>query len=164
MRTNPRATGRSSRPGRVLLGMILTAALAGTLAACSGSGTPAANTATTRPPAVAPRATTPAAASTTPAPAGTGLSGKWSGMYSGAYQGTFTLNWQQSGTKLSGTIQLSNPPGTLSINGQVTGGSIQFGTVGSTAITYSGSVSGSTMSGQYQVQGSAGGPWSATQS
>ena len=43
------------------------------------------------------------------------------------------------------------------------GASIQFGTVGSTAITYAGTVSGSSMSGNYQVGGSAGGPWSASQ-
>lgn len=40
----------------------------------------------------------------------------------------------------------------------------QVGTVGSTAITYSGTVSGSSMSGRYQVHngGAAGEPWSAS--
>ena len=37
------------------------------------------------------------------------LSGTWSGTYSGAYHGSFTLNWKQSGSSLSGTIELSNP-------------------------------------------------------
>jgi hypothetical protein len=44
-------------------------------------------------------------------------------------------------------------------------GTISFGTVGSQAITYSGSVSGDSMSGTYKVQtpnGSVGGSWSAT--
>jgi hypothetical protein len=39
--------------------------------------------------------------------------------------------------------------------------------VGSTAITYSGTVSGNSMSGTYKVKtasGSVGGPWSATKS
>ena len=55
--------------------------------------------------------------------------------------------------------------GSLDINGTVNGGTISFGTVGSQAITYSGSVSGDSMSGTYEVQsggGSAGGSWSAT--
>jgi hypothetical protein len=46
----------------------------------------------------------------------------------------------------------------------VSGGSIRFGTVGSAAITYTGSVSGTSMSGTYQVAGSPGGSWSATKS
>jgi hypothetical protein len=44
----------------------------------------------------------------------------------------------------------------------VGGGSIQFGTLGSTAITYSGTVSGSSMSGTYKVGGAQGGNWSAS--
>jgi hypothetical protein len=46
----------------------------------------------------------------------------------------------------------------------VQGDSISFGTVGSTAITYSGKVSGGSMSGSYQVSDGQGsqGPWSAS--
>jgi hypothetical protein len=94
----------------------------------------------------------------------TGLSGKWSGQYSGAFTGTFTLTWQQSESKLSGTIHLSSGQ-SPHINGSVNGNTIRFGTVGSTAITYSGMVSGNSMSGTYKVQtsnGSVGGQWSAT--
>jgi hypothetical protein len=113
--------------------------------------------------------TTPAASSpiNSPPPSSgsdTDLSGKWSGQYSGAFNGTFTLNWQQSGSTLSGTIHLSSGQ-SPSINGTVNGSTIRFGTVGSTAITYSGSVSGTSMSGTYKVKtssGSVGGPWSAT--
>jgi hypothetical protein len=167
------STYASGRPGRLLLGLTLTAALAGTLAACSGS--PAASTASTGPASV-PQATTPAAtpAATSKAatpPAATGLTGKWDGQYSGSYQGTFILHWRQSGSgSLSGTIHISAPPGTLPIHGRVNGGSIQFGTVGSSAITYSGTVSGNSMSGTWKLQapsgsgGSAGGPWSASRS
>jgi hypothetical protein len=61
---------------------------------------------------------------------------------------------------LSGTIKLSNPNSKPSIKGTVHGSTIRFGTVGSTAITYSGSVSGKSMSGSYQTPG-GGGSWSA---
>ncbi|HEV7206161.1 MAG TPA: hypothetical protein VGN18_16260 [Jatrophihabitans sp.] len=92
------------------------------------------------------------------------LSGSWKGTYGGAYTGTFVLQWTQSTSKLTGTINLSTAPGAMTINGSVAGGRIQFGTVGSQAITYTGSVSGSSMSGQYKIAGGAGGSgtWSAT--
>jgi hypothetical protein len=153
---------------RIVLGMITTAALAVTLAACSTSGGGATHVATTKRTSATPVATTPAASTpASAAAASSGLSGKWSGQYSGAYQGTFILNWHQSGSNLSGTLSLSAPAITPSIHGKVTGGAIRFGTVGSMAITYSGSVSGNSMSGTYQVHtpnGSVGGPWSATKS
>jgi hypothetical protein len=88
------------------------------------------------------------------------LSGTWSGKYSGAYHGTFTLHWTQSGSRLIGTIKLSNPSSTPRVTGTVRGRTIRFGTVGSAAITYSGSVSGKSMSGRYQTPG-GGGSWSA---
>jgi hypothetical protein len=62
---------------------------------------------------------------------------------------------------LSGTIKLSAPASTLPVHGTLASGSIRFGTVGSVAITYTGSISGSSMSGSYQVAGSSGGSWSA---
>jgi hypothetical protein len=99
------------------------------------------------------------ASSSVPAPAGADLSGTWSGQYSGTFSGTFTLNWQQSGSTLSGTIDLSTG-GTDTINGTVNGSSIQFGTVGSAAITYTGTVSGNSMSGTYKTP-AGGGSWSA---
>jgi len=88
------------------------------------------------------------------------LSGTWSGKYGGAYHGTFILHWTQSGSRLSGTIKLSNPSSKPSIKGTVHGSTIRFGTVGGAAITYSGSVSGKSMSGSYQTPG-GGGSWSA---
>jgi hypothetical protein len=129
-----------------------------TAVACSSSNQPSTTAATT------PRAESPATSA--PASSDTGLSGTWSGKYSGAFTGTFTLIWQQSGSKLSGTIHLSSGQ-TPHINGTVNGDTIRFGTVGSTAITYSGSISGNSMSGTYKVQtpnGSVGGPWSADKS
>jgi peptidoglycan hydrolase-like protein with peptidoglycan-binding domain len=92
------------------------------------------------------------------------LSGEWKGEYGGAYTGTFVLNWKQTGSKLSGTIELSAPQTTLSLNGTIAGTTIEFGTVGSAEITYSGTVSGDKMSGTYTVNGSPGGDWSATRS
>jgi outer membrane biogenesis lipoprotein LolB len=128
---------------------------------------------TAKPPTVnssAPAVTAPAAAVSTPAAsapasspaAATGLSGSWSGQYGGAFSGTFTLTWTQTGSDLSGKITLSDPAGTTNLHGTVNGSAISFGTVGSTAVTYTGSVSGSSMSGNYQVGGQAGGTWSAT--
>ncbi|HVP75675.1 MAG TPA: hypothetical protein VMS63_06605 [Gaiellaceae bacterium] len=87
------------------------------------------------------------------------LSGTWSGHYSGGYNGMFTLVWTQSGSKLTGTIKLSSPSGTYSINGSVHGGAIQFGAV-TVGATYKGSVSGTSMSGTYQAS-PRGGFWSA---
>ena len=147
---------------------------ASALGACSGSGSSTATKATVAagagtaatvggaPAATAapPTAAAPAAAAST---ATGGLSGTWSGQYSGAFQGTFTLTWQQSGSTLSGTIKLSAPPLNLPISGNVNGSAIQFGTLGAVGVTYSGSVSGNTMSGTYTAGTTArGGSWSAT--
>jgi hypothetical protein len=87
------------------------------------------------------------------------LAGTWSGKYSGAFSGTFTLHWTQSGTTLKGSITLSSPHGTYTINGSVKGSAIKFGAVGAGA-TYKGSVSGKSMSGTYKSP-PGGGSWSA---
>ena len=55
----------------------------------------------------------------------------------------------------------------MPIHGTVAGDSIQFGTVGSTGITYQGKVSGNFMSGTYQLAANGTtftGPWTATKS
>jgi hypothetical protein len=92
--------------------------------------------------------------------AGGSLTGTWSGTYSGAYHGTFTLHWTQRHSHLTGTIKLSSV-GRTNITGSVRGSTIRFGTVGNAnAITYSGSVSGKSMSGTYKT-GGVGGSWSA---
>lgn len=130
------------------------------LAACSSPG-PSANTSTSTPSTHSAAAQPVAAASSAPAAAGP-LSGAWHGQYGGSYQGTFLLHWHQSGSKLGGRIHISNPASSLAIHGSVAGGSIQFGTVGSYAITYSGTVSGNSMSGTYKVGGAQGGHWNAS--
>jgi hypothetical protein len=87
------------------------------------------------------------------------LAGTWSGKYSGPYSGTFTLHWKQARSRLSGSIKLSNPSGTYGITGSVHGGMISFGAVGAGA-TYTGSVSGRSMSGHYKTAMGVG-TWSA---
>jgi hypothetical protein len=156
------------RPRRLMIGMTATAALAMTLAACSSSGASTAQVTATQP-ARANSAATSAASAPAQAAADTGLSGKWRGQYSGAYQGHFVLRWHQSGFRLIGTITLSAPSrGTVPIHGTVQGSTIKFGTVGSEDITYSGSASGNSMSGTWQIKGpsgpAGGGPWSASKS
>ena len=98
----------------------------------------------------------------------TGLSGTWSGQYSGASSGTFTLTWNQSGSNLTGTIKISDFGDTpIPVNGTLQGNTISFGTVGSTAVTYTGSVSGTSMSGDWKIASggsSGGGTWNATKS
>jgi len=159
---------KTTRRARGLVIVGLSAAFAVTLAACSGgsssSSTPGSDTTTpAQTSAPATEAATPATSATT----ASSLAGSWSGQYSGSYSGTFTLTWTQSGSNLHGTIHISNPAGSLPINGTVNGTAIRFGTVGSMAITYSGTVSGSSMSGSYQVHaqgGASGGPWNAAKS
>jgi len=100
------------------------------------------------------------AAATNPRRASGSLTGTWSGTYNGAYRGTFILHWTESKSQLTGTIKLSNV-GRTNITGSVRGTTIRFGTVGNArAITYSGSVSGTSMSGTYKT-GGVGGSWSA---
>jgi hypothetical protein len=82
-------------------------------------------------------------------------------MYSGPFTGTFLLTWTQSGPSLNGNIQLSSPARSLHISGTVLGSAISFGAVG--VVTYSGTVSGKTMSGSYtDVANGQSGSWSAT--
>ncbi len=87
------------------------------------------------------------------------LAGTWTGKYSGAFTGTFTLHWRQTKSELHGTIALTSPKGTYRINGSVHKGKIKFGVVGAGA-TYTGSWSGSSMSGSYKSP-AGGGAWSA---
>jgi hypothetical protein len=88
------------------------------------------------------------------------LGGKWKGTYGGAVSGHFTIHWKQAGSTLHGTIKLSTPSGTYTIDGGVRGKKIKFGalTVGA---TYKGALHGTTrMSGTW-TSGSGGGSWSA---
>jgi hypothetical protein len=153
------------RPRRLVIGMTATAALAMALAACSSPSSSTARVTATQ----SAKANQAAASAPAQPAANSGLSGKWRGRYSGAYQGHFVLRWHQSGSRLSGTITLSAPShGTVPIHGTVQGSTIKFGTVGSEDITYSGAASGNSMSGTWQIKGpggaAGGGPWSASKS
>ncbi|HEY2575646.1 MAG TPA: hypothetical protein VGI74_05000 [Streptosporangiaceae bacterium] len=154
----------SKRPRLLAGGIALTAALA---ACSSGGSTPKASTPPVTAPSSTPAASAPAAPTTSAAAdAASGMSGTWSGQYGGAFTGTFKLTWQQKGSSLSGSITLSTA-GTSAIHGQVSGSAISFGTVGGQDITYKGTVSGSSMSGSYQVHapsGAVSGTWSASKS
>jgi hypothetical protein len=151
-----------ARLPQALLVATAAAVLAAGLAACSTSTSTSSTGGTGRTHASGPKAK-PAKAVTRPKST-SALSGKWSGTYSGSYDGTFKLKWHQSGSHLHGMITISNPGSTLPINGTVNGSAIRFGTVGSTAITYTGTVSGNSMSGTYKVGNAGGGPWSASKS
>lgn len=155
LHTTPRG-----RAGRLAAGMTVTAALAVTLAACSGPG---AATTHTKHDAAAPSSAAPATSAPASTASSSGLSGTWHGQYGGAYAGTFVVHWRQSGPDLSGRIHISNPSTTLPIHGKVADGSIRFGTVGSYRISYTGTVSGGSMSGHWQLNGpGTGGTWSAS--
>ncbi len=153
--------GIRTRAGARAAALAAIAALGLAAAGCGGSSTTTTTTSTAAASAPAP-ATSTTTTTTAAAPASeSGLSGRWNGQYGGAYNGTFVLNWQQSGSSLSGKITISSPESTLDVNGTLHGSSITFGTVGSLAITYTGTVSGSSMSGTYHTPG-GGGSWSAS--
>ncbi len=152
----------SQRPPLPKAGLLLTAVASILALGAAGCGSSSTSTPATTPATAAPATSTPASTPASTTPASSDLSGTWAGEYSGAYSGTFILSWTQSGSSLNGKIKISAPPSTLKVNGTLVGSTIRFGTVGSLAITYSGSVSGSSMSGSYTVGGSAGGSWKAT--
>jgi hypothetical protein len=91
-----------------------------------------------------------------------GLAGTWKGHYNGAYSGQFTIRWTKSGSRLHGTITLSNPHGKYGISGSVRDGKIKFGAV-SVGAKYKGKVRGTSMSGTW-TSPQGGGSWSATKS
>ncbi len=106
---------------------------------------------------------------TSPPDLGAGLSGTWSGTWKNTTpdkaQGTFKLTWQQSGSVLTGTITIAGTPCLTGghITGALNGSTISFGVVkGAVEVAYTGSVSGTTMSGTYATScGSAVGNWQA---
>ena len=148
---------------RTSIGACAVAATAVLLAGCSsstnsGTATPGQSSSS----AATSAASTPTATVSLP-PATVSVSGTWSGQYSGPFNGTFTLQWTQSGSDVNGTIQLSSPADNLNINGTLSGSAISFGAVG--VVTYSGTVSGNTMSGTYtDVANGQQGTWSANKS
>jgi hypothetical protein len=92
----------------------------------------------------------------------TPLAGKWTGHYSGAVSGHFTIHWKQNHSRLRGHITLSSPSGTYSIGGTFRHGKLKFGAV-SVGAKYKGKVRGTSMSGTW-TSPQGGGNWSATKS
>ena len=90
------------------------------------------------------------------------LPGTWSGKYSGAFSGTFTLRWKLLGLNKPGRVDHAVEPrrGKYGISGSVHGSAIKFGAV-AVGATYTGSVSGKSMSGSYKSP-QGGGSWSAS--
>jgi hypothetical protein len=152
-------TVRTLRVGIAMLGLVVFAACGGDTPTPSGSETtPSVPGTTTQSPAPG------ASASDT-------LTGAWSGAYastsSPGSNGTFTIQFTQSGSQLSGTINIQGSPciTTGTIIGTLNGGQITFGAVeGEQTIQYTGSVSGNTMSGTYSAPqcGNATGTWTAS--
>jgi len=145
--------------------MALTGLAVVLVAGCGASTdtTPTPTSTQTQPPTAAPTPTPTAAATPTPAPVTVAVTGTWKGQYSGPFNGTFTLNWTQTGSTVDGTIALSSPADNLHINGTLSGSAISFGAVG--VVTYSGTVSGSSMTGSYtDLANGQNGSWSATKS
>src|SRR5436305_1051571 len=70
-----------------------------------------------------------ASASTSHVASASGLAGKWTGSYSGAVSGHFTIHWKKTGSRLHGTITLSRPQGKYGISGSVNKGKSKFGAV-----------------------------------
>jgi hypothetical protein len=90
------------------------------------------------------------------------LAGTWKGHYGGAVSGHFTIHWKKTGSRLHGSITLSNPNGKYDISGSVRDGKIKFGAV-SVGAKYKGKVRGTTMSGTW-TSPQGGGSWSAKKS
>ena len=158
---SPRDRGACHRsPSRLRASILLTGAIPVVALLATGCSSGSASSVTTAKVSSAAVAAS-TAASTAPATA-SDLTGTWNGTYNGSYSGTFTVKWTQSGSNVDGTIALPSVRTTEQLNGTVSGDKITFGTVGSFAVTYSGTFSGSSMSGTYNVTGSPAGNWSAT--
>lgn len=114
--------------------------------------------------------TSPPAVSSTESGSG-GIDGRWNGTWtsttSGGASGGFHIDFTQSGNQLTGAISIAGTPciTTGTITGSLSGNTISFGAVkGSQTIAYSGSVSGSSMSGDYTAPqcGNDKGTWTAS--
>jgi hypothetical protein len=142
---------RRSLLGGVLATLVLVAAACGSsdssgAASPTGTGLPA----TSAPPVVT--------ASSTPSDSGAAgdIQGPWDGTWTSTStpgaNGTFHIEFTQSGDQLNGSITITNTPciTTGTITGALNGNSITFGAVkGAQTIAYTGTISGASMSGTY---------------
>lgn len=157
--------GSTKRASELAVAAVLGSVL---LAACGGSSsTTSTKRATTT-------SATPSAQTTQPAPSATGaaISGTWRGTAtSQAHPGrtsSFTVVFSQRGSTVSGPVTLTG--GCISqgsVTGTLVGQTIQFGVVERAGIEFTGTFSGSSMSGSYKSEPPCGidtdtGTWEAT--
>jgi len=110
-------------------------------------------------------ATTQAAAVTTaPAVSGGALAGTWAGEYTQTKPtsdgGTFSVTFEGSAPDYTGTISIAGSCDPCPITATVKGSTITIGAIGASAITYDGTIAGSSMSGTYSA-GQFEGTWKA---
>ena len=87
------------------------------------------------------------------------LSGTWTGLCTGPFDGFCSLTWTQTANALDGTFML--PRQSVHISGNVTGSTISFRAVG--IVTFTGTLSGATISGSYtDIANGKTGTWSVT--
>ena len=141
------------RPGAALAVLVAATAAVGVLIAVLQ-----------RPPSHAPIQATAIPTSTPTAPQASpslNLSGTWAGLCTGPFNGFCSLTWTRTAHALDGTFMLSSPPENLHISGNLTGSTISFGAGG--VATFTGTVSGSTMSGSYtDIANGKTGSWTVT--
>jgi serine/threonine protein kinase len=125
-------------------------------------------------PGAVPSATSPpvVTASLTPSEsaAAGAIQGPWDGTWTSTNSpanGTFHIDFTQSGIQLNGSITITNTPciTTGTITGALAGNRITFGAVqGAQTIAYTGTISGTSMSGTYAAPqcGNGTGNWHAT--
>jgi hypothetical protein len=142
--------------------------------ACSSSGKGKGSTTTTNAPPASSTAASSASASApssedsssaaTSEPAEDKIAGTWNGTFTGkTSSGTFKVAFTQQGETVAGNITITgtggNGQGTIS--GKLTGNKITFGAIVGTAVSFTGSFSGNSMSGSY-TSGTDSGTWKAT--
>lgn len=173
------------RVGKILTGLLLAVSVIFAITACGNGGTSmntSTNASTGNSGGQASTATTPTSVivgetTPTPPPSPTtqqgsgGMSGIWNGQWANqtpdTATGTFSIQWSQQGSNLTGNISIVGTP-CLSgggITGTINGSAINFGVVeGQVTVNYAGIITGSnTMSGTYSTScGNAYGDWQAT--
>jgi hypothetical protein len=149
------APGQRWRPAAALAALIAVIATAGVLIAVSHHPALQAPVRSTLNPTSIP---TPTPTAPLPPP---DLSGTWTGLCTGPFTDGCWITWMQTGDDAyDGTFTLS-PHDTIHISGNLNGSTIRFGDVG--VMTFSGTLSGSTMSGSYtDIANGTTGSWTVT--
>ena len=161
-----------------LVRLAIIGVLAVTVVGCANKSTSSVGGSVSRTP-VATQAATPEVPATPASPvtassteASSAIDGLWNGTYSSTSSpgsdGTFEVTYVTSASgQLSGSIQIHKTPcvSTGTVNGRLHSNAITFGAVkGAQTITFTGTISGQTMSGTYDAPdcGRGKGTWRAT--